>query len=117
MKIKRIEFAEEILDLDNDNVDVIVENEDGYGYVMCVGTPQNLFEIMNQEKVNFVQPDAFDIIVKQLTRENIIEAITEYAKNDGYWLKLRQFSDEIDISILNKLEADHIKEWENCTED
>jgi len=30
MKIKRIEFAEEITDVNNDNIDVFVENEDGY---------------------------------------------------------------------------------------
>lgn len=30
MKIKRIEFMEEITDVDNDNIDVLVENEDGY---------------------------------------------------------------------------------------
>ena len=29
MKIKRIEFAEEITDVNNDNTDVFVENEDG----------------------------------------------------------------------------------------
>lgn len=39
------------------------------------------------------------------------EAIFHYAKNDAYWLKLCQFGDEIDISVLNKLEKRHREEW------
>ncbi len=46
MKIKRIEFIEEITDVDNDNIDVLVENEDGYKYIIGVGTPQYLLEEM-----------------------------------------------------------------------
>ena len=38
--------------------------------------------------------------------------IQAYAENDDYWLKLYQFEDDIDISVLNKLEAEHCKEWE-----
>lgn len=53
MKIKRIEFMEEITDVDNDNIDVLVENENGYKYIIGVGTPQDLLEEMNQEKANF----------------------------------------------------------------
>ena len=45
------------------------------------------------------------------------EAIQAYAKNDGCWLKLCQFGDDIDISVLNKLEAEHRKEWEGWKED
>ena len=64
MKIKRIEFMEEITDVHNDNIDVLVENEDGYSYIIGVRTPQDLFEEMNQEKANFVQPGTSKIIVK-----------------------------------------------------
>jgi len=39
-----------------------------------------------------------------------MKMIQAYAENDGYWLKLYQFSDAIDTSILNKLEAKHYKE-------
>ena len=45
-------------------------------------------------------PNIPEIIVK--------EAIQAYAKNDGYWLKLCQFGDDIDISVLNKLEKQNI---------
>lgn len=54
MEIKKIEFMEEIRDVDNDNIDVLVE--DGYKYIISVGTPQNLLEQMNEEKVNYVRP-------------------------------------------------------------
>jgi hypothetical protein len=32
--------------------------------------------------------------------------------NDGYWLKLHQFADKFDPSILNNLVEDHRKELE-----
>ena len=67
---------------------------------------------MNQEKANFVQPGTLKIIVKKLTKEIVTEAIQAYAEDTGYWLKLYQFANSIDISILNKLEAEHRKEWE-----
>ena len=105
MKIKRIKFMEEIMDVDNDNIDVLVENEDGYKYIIGVGTPQDLLEEMNQEKANYVRPGTPKIIVKKLTKEIVTEAT-------GYWLKLHQFADSIDISIFNKLEVEHRKEWE-----
>ena len=52
MKIKRIEFAHEITDPHMDNLDVFVENEDGYTYTIGVATPQDLLEEMNQEKIS-----------------------------------------------------------------
>ena len=64
---------------------------------------------MKQEKINFIMPNIPEIIVR--------EAIQAYAKNDGCWLKLCQFGDDIDISVLNKLEAEHRKEWEGWEED
>ena len=42
-------------------------------------------------------------IVKHRTQQFIEKAINEYALKDGYWLKLHEFPDTIDISILNNL--------------
>jgi hypothetical protein len=117
MKIKRIEFMEEITDVDNDNIDVLVENENGYKYIISVGTPQDLLEEMNQEKSNYVRPGTPRIILKKLTKEIVTEAIQAYAEDTGYWLKFYQFADSIDISIFNKLEAEHRKKWEGWEED
>lgn len=112
MKIKRIEFAHEITDPHMDNLDVFVENEDGYTYTIVVSTPGDLLDQMEQEKINFIMPDTPKIIVKKLTEQIVREAIQAYAENDGYWLKLCQFGDGIDISVLNHLEAEHRKGWE-----
>lgn len=117
MKIKRIEFAHEITDPYMDNLDVFVENEDGYTYTIVVSTPGDLLDQMEQEQINFIMPDTPKIIVKKLTEQIVREAIQAYAENDGYWLKLCQFGDDIDISVLNKLEAEHRKEWEGWEED
>ena len=42
-------------------------------------------------------PDTPKILVKKLTEQILREAIQAYAENDGYWLKLCQFGDDIDI--------------------
>ena len=84
MKIKRIEFMEEITDVHNDNIDVLVENEDGYNYIIGVGTPQDLLEEMNQEKANYVRPSTSKIIVKNLIKEIIMETIQAYAEATRY---------------------------------
>ena len=117
MKLKRIEFAHEITDPYMDNVDVFVENEDGYTYTIVVSTPGDLVDEMEQEKINFIRPAARKIIGKKLTERIVREAIEAYAENDGYWLKLCQFGDNIDISVLNKLEEEHRKKWEGWEED
>ena len=39
MEIKKIKFFEEIKDVTNDNIDVGVENERGYTYIVTVCTP------------------------------------------------------------------------------
>jgi len=67
---------------------------------------------MKQEKSNFVRSGTSMIIVKSLTEKIIMEAIQAYAEDDGLWLKLQHFAIEIDISILNKMEAEHRKELE-----
>ena len=117
MKIKRIEFSHEITDPHIDNFDVFVENEDSYTYTTILSTPGDLVDQMVQEKINFIRPDTPKIIVKKLTEPIIREAIEAYAENDGYWLKLCQFGDDIDISGLNKLEEEHRKESEGWEED
>jgi len=110
MKIKRIKFMEDVRDVSNDNIDVLVEKEDGSNYIVTVGTPQDLLEEMNQEKTNFIRPGTPMIIVKKLTKEIVREAIEAYGEDDGYWLKLHHFADSIDLYVLNKLEAEYRKE-------
>ena len=74
--------------------------------------PVTILKVMNDNSVNFIQPEEPLIIVKQLTQQVIEEATNEYALNDGYLLKLHQFADTMDISILNNLWEEHRKELE-----
>ena len=67
---------------------------------------------MDQEKTNFIRPGTLRIIVKKLTKEIVPEAVQAYAEDAGYWLKLHKFADCIDIPVLDKLEVEHRKEWE-----
>ena len=112
MKIKRIEFTYEIIDPNIDNLDAFVENEDDYTCTIVVSTPNDLLDQMEQEKINFIMPDNPKIIIKKLTEQIVREVIQAYAENNGYWLKLCQFGDDIDISVLNKLKKEHCKGWE-----
>ena len=96
----------------NDFVDVIVRDITGYGYTMVVTMPTNVLKVMNSNSVNFIKPEVPLIIAKQLTQQFIEEAINDYALNDGYWLKLHQFANTMDISILNNLLEEHRKELE-----
>lgn len=65
---------------------------------------------MNQEQSNFYRPGELVIVVRELTKEIITEAIEAYAENDAFWLKLHQFAGDIDISVLNQLQAQHIEQ-------
>ena len=108
MKIKTIRIIEEIIDLELDCLDVIVESESGYNYVVVFTTPVYLADEMAQENINYIKPQSPIIIVKKLTKQIIKEAISAYAENDAYWLKLCPFGDLIDISVLNQLQ----EEWD-----
>ena len=52
-----------------DNLDVFVENEDGYTYTIVVSTPGDLLDQMEQEKINFIMPGTPKLIVKKLTEK------------------------------------------------
>ena len=60
-----------------DFVDVIVTYITGYGYTVVVTTSANILKVMNDNSVNFIQPEEPLIIVKQLTQQVIEEATNE----------------------------------------
>ena len=111
MRIKKIDFINEITDPYNDSVDVGVEFKEGYSYTIVVRTPADLANEMLRENTNYVEPGTPMIIVKKLTEEIVNEAIQTYAKSEGYWLKLCQFGDELDIDMLNKLNTKYREEY------
>ena len=67
---------------------------------------------MLQKKTNFLQPGTPMVVIKKLTKDIVTKAIKTVAEGQGYWLKLCQFGDELDIAILNKLDAEQRKKWE-----
>ena len=114
MEIKKIWYPtrlETLPDIYNDNIDVHVslddefcDDHDRFCYVLVVGTPQNLSELMDQWETDFFPPvDPPFIIVRKLTEEIIEQAIRAFVdkKEDAYWLKLYHVTSEIDIRAIN----------------
>ena len=105
MKITRIDYLsslEEINDIFNYNMDVCVTLEDGYTYVVVVGTPKNLLTLMKNENKNFLSPGDPIIIVKEMTKPVIEEALEAYAKEDNAY-HLKFYSAELDTRTLDVL--------------
>jgi hypothetical protein len=114
MLVKKISFVhpnvlEEIPNIEDHNIDVFVELEDGYEYVVVVATCNNILSLMDKEKMNFSEPGDPFIIVRKLTKEISEEAVKAYAENDAYWLKFHHFGGEVNMAVFNKLQAEHIQ--------
>ena len=112
MLVKKISFVrptllEEIPDIEDYNLDVFVELEDGYTYTVVIATAKNMVSLMDNEKTNFSEPGDPFIIVRKLTKEIIEETVKAYAENDAYWLKFYHFAGEVDTAVFNKLQAEH----------
>ncbi|MRN53484.1 hypothetical protein [Paenibacillus monticola] len=118
MKVSKIEYPtvlSKIADIDNNNIDVFIELEDGTRITVVVSTPDNLRSYMDKENLNFISATQPDIIVKSLTEDNIKQAIENYAEGDAFWLKLlfvasvdREFIDMDRINqCLNKIKKEN----------
>lgn len=113
MVVKRIMCLTEWDDnagIENGNVDILVELEDSYTYVVVVATVQNIEYLMNQQGIKYFSPGHPFLLVKDLTKEIVKQAIQVYAeKNDGYWLKFYHFAGDIDKTIFEELQAKRIQ--------
>ena len=121
MLVKKISFVrpnllEEIPDIEDYNLDVFVELEDGYTYTVVIATAKNIVSLMDKEKINFSEPGDPFIIVRKLTKETIEEAVKAYAENDAYWLKFYHFAGEVDIAVFNHLQAEHTEDLKELDE-
>ena len=103
-------ILDEITDIENDSIDVCVDSEEGYTFTVSIATTKHLLQRMDEEKSNFSNPNELIIVVRKLTQEIITEALEPYAEDNAFWLKLHQFASEIDISVLDELQAKHVKE-------
>jgi hypothetical protein len=108
MLIKNIEIINNIIDIENDNVDVCGDSEDGYTYTISIATTKNILQEMDREKTNFFTHPV--IIVRKLTEEIITEALEACPEDNGFWLKLHHFASKIDISVFDELQVKHKKE-------
>lgn len=79
---------EELPDTMNDNIDVFAETEDGRHFTVTVCTPAFYTAYMDREGLNYVPSGPPDIIVRELTYENIEKALDDFCRNDGFWLKI-----------------------------
>lgn len=121
MLIKNISFPvpnqlEKIPDIEDNNIDVCVELEDGYTHTVIVATSKNLLSLMDKDKMNFLEPGCPFIIVKRLTKEIIEETIKAYAEDNAYWLKFHNFAGELDMTVFDKLQVKHIEELKELSE-
>ncbi|RNB50741.1 hypothetical protein EDM57_22670 [Brevibacillus gelatini] len=86
--IKYPPYFDEIEDIENDNIDVFIETEDGFTFSLVVTTPKYLNSYMDKENMDFIPAAPPEIIVKKLTKEVIEKVIKTYIEDDAYWLKL-----------------------------
>jgi len=105
MKIKKIVYPtplSNVVDIDNGNLDVFVELEDGNSYTVVITTPNNYYWYMDNEGKDYYC-GCPDVIVKSLTHDNIERALSAYAENDAYWLKCYYLPGVIENRELNKI--------------
>lgn len=117
MNIKSIKYAEplsKIKDIENDNIDIFVEDDEGMVYTFVVTTPKNYCWFMDKEGIDYIPASSPNIIVRSLTEENIHKALETYLEDDGYWFKLYYLSWKrkgvFDIKAMNKMIGEIRKE-------
>jgi len=92
-----------IPDQNNDNIDVIVEMNEGASFTVVVTTPKNLIWQMNNEGVQYIPPACPFIIVKSLTHEIISDVLRLYVENNAYWLKLIHVANHFKVQELESV--------------
>lgn len=70
------------IDPDNDNVDVLVQMEDGKQYTFVVATPDNVKYLMNKEKLPYLKPGLPFLFVERLTSVNIRKVVQSLLEED-----------------------------------
>jgi hypothetical protein len=95
-----------VIDIFDDNIDAAIKLEDGYTYTVVITTPKNLLTAMDKGKNNFLSPGFPMIVVRQLTKDVIEQAIEAYAGDDAYYLKL--YAATFDNKTLNVLKERQI---------
>jgi hypothetical protein len=90
MTIKEINYLSLFSEVnpENDNIDVHVMLKDGREFTFVIGTPNNIYWCMDNEKIDYFFGEPM-IFVKRLTKENIERSIEAIASEDnGRWLEV-----------------------------
>ena len=103
----------ESMDIENDEIDVFVDTDDGYTYTLSLGTPKNSQFLMDTRKMDYTGPGYPPIFVTKLTPEIIEETIKAFSEeNNGYWLKFYHFggcSGYMNESIFDQIKSKHLE--------
>ena len=59
------------IDEDNDNVDILVQTENGKRYSFVVATPDNLKHLMQKENLPYLKPGLPFLFVEKITESHI----------------------------------------------
>lgn len=91
MKVISIEypFSLETCNSLHDNIDVFIKLENGNRYCVTVATIE---WVRNCVGMKYLPSGAPNIVVKELKKQIIEEAINEYAEDDAYWLRVFSMS-------------------------
>nr|YP_004376599.1 hypothetical protein FispC_p034 [Fistulifera solaris]BAK18965.1 hypothetical protein [Fistulifera solaris] len=122
MKVINISILDDLtqIDIENDNIDVSVETDDGYTYTLSLATLKHVQFLMDKEKIDYYGLGYPFIIVNKLTPTTIEEAVKAFAEKDGgYWLKVYHFGGwqgAIDESIFDQLKAKRIEKRKEFNE-
>ena len=73
---------------DNDNMDILVQTENGKQYVFVVATPDNLKYLMNKENTSFLKPGLPFLFVEKLTHTNIDNVVKSLLEEDEQLVRI-----------------------------
>jgi len=63
MLIRNIRILNEITDIENNSIDVRLESDKGYTFIVSIATTKHFLQRMDEEKSNFSNPNELIIIV------------------------------------------------------
>lgn len=78
----------EQIDPDNDNIDILVQTENGKQYTFVVATPDNLKYLMYKDEISFLKPGLPFLFVEKLTHTNIQNVIKSLLEEDEQLIRI-----------------------------
>jgi hypothetical protein len=73
---------------DNDNIDVLVQTENGQQYTFVVATPDNVKNLMKKDNVSFLKPGLPFLFVEKLTDTNIRMVVEFLLEEDEQLIRI-----------------------------